>query len=442
MKVFLGLYEIAGYFKNLKEGFRELGFDCDFINLYSHPFDYGNDDVPCCILKIMKYLANKNSKRIKRNKLKEILFILLQNIFRPFLLFWAIKNYDIFILGFNAKILTFYDYYIIKIMNKKLYYVNFGADSRPPYIDGARTRVDYISKIKRIHRLSKEKSKTLKLVENNSDAVLSYPPMAHLYKKKKINSFVLGFPYKTNTEFENLADTIRTNGDRRIRILHSPSDEYVKGSALIREIIKKLIDKGHPVEYIEIKGMKNSAVLEELQKCDFIIDQIWSDTPMAGFATEAAFFGKPAVVGGYYATMIREEMEEKYIPPSLFVHPDQVEAAVERMIVDLKFRLDLGKRAQEFVRANWSPKAVAEKYVRIINEDVPEDWWFDPNKIRYLQGAGLEESKVKDTVRRLIEYRGRGALQLTDKPELEQAFVDFAYSDFSSGFSLSDNQNK
>jgi hypothetical protein len=163
---------------------------------------------------------------------------------------------------------------------------------------------------------------------------------------------------------------------------------------------------------------------------------------MAGFATEAAFFGKPAVVGGYYATMIREEMEEKYIPPSLFVHPDQVEAAVERMIVDLKFRLDLGKRAQEFVRANWSPKAVAEKYVRIINEDVPEDWWFDPNKIRYLQGAGLEESKVKDTVRRLIEYRGRGALQLTDKPELEQAFVDFAYSDFSSGFSLSDNQNK
>jgi len=49
--------------------------------------------------------------------------------------------------------------------------------------------------------------------------------------------------------------------------------------------------------------MPNHAVLEELGKCDFVIDQAFADYGMAGFATEAAWFGKTAVVGGYQSEL-------------------------------------------------------------------------------------------------------------------------------------------
>ena len=89
------------------------------------------------------------------------------------------------------------------------------------------------------------------------------------------------------------------NEQRLIRILHSPSSPEVKGTYLIRQAINALKAKGYPIDYVEIMGKPNTVVIAELEKCDFIVDQLYSDTPMSGFATEAAFFGKTAVVGGY-----------------------------------------------------------------------------------------------------------------------------------------------
>ena len=40
MKIFIGLFEIAGYFSNLKKGFQELGIECCFISLLPHQFEY------------------------------------------------------------------------------------------------------------------------------------------------------------------------------------------------------------------------------------------------------------------------------------------------------------------------------------------------------------------------------------------------------------------
>src|SRR3990170_1211052 len=64
----------------------------------------------------------------------------------------------------------------------------------------------------------------------------------------------------------------------------------------ILKFIKKMQLKGHSIELIEIIRKTNAEVLDELSRCDFIIDELYSDAAMAGFATEAAFFGKPAIV--------------------------------------------------------------------------------------------------------------------------------------------------
>jgi len=52
---------------------------------------------------------------------------------------------------------------------------------------------------------------------------------------------------------------------------------------------------------------------------------------------------------------------------------------------------------------------------------------YDPKDIRYLHGWGLSEERAKYLVRAVIETGGKEALLLSDKPELEQLFLEFAY---------------
>jgi hypothetical protein len=148
---------------------------------------------------------------------------------------------------------------------------------------------------------------------------------------------------------------------------------------------------------------------------------------MAGFAAEAAFHGKPAVVGGYYAGCIRRDVQADWIPPSLYCHPDEVEQAICKMIVDKNYRLELGREARAFVETRYGPQRVASRYLRLIEGDVPREWLYDPMDIRYLHGLGLSESQVRELVRAVIQKGGVAALQLDDKPELRDMFVAFAF---------------
>lgn len=211
-----------------------------------------------------------------------------------------------------------------------------------------------------------------------------------------------------------------------IRILHSPSHPQAKGTPRIRKAIESLQQKGHNIQLVEVIGQPNSVVLQELANCDFVVDQVYSDTPMAGFATEAAWFGKPAVVGGYGWDILKKHIPEELFPPSQICHPDKLEDAIEQLVTDEAYRLKLGDKARLFVQEKWSAQRVAEKYIRLIDGDIPEEWIINPKNIVYLHGGGVPEDKVREFTRNLILSKGATALQLAGRPELERAFVEFA----------------
>ncbi len=187
-------------------------------------------------------------------------------------------------------------------------------------------------------------------------------------------------------------------------------------------------EKGYQIEYIEITGRPHHEVIEQLASCDFVVDQVYSDTPLAGFAAEAAWFGKPAVVGGYYAEYIQKDYALEDIPPSLFCHPDKIMAAIEQLIKDENYRVELGKKAQEFVRTRWTSKEVAKRYMKIIENNIPTNWIFDPYNVYYLQGYGFPEDKSKEIIRTLIEKFGVESLCIADKPKLEQKYIEYAFN--------------
>jgi glycosyltransferase involved in cell wall biosynthesis len=415
-KIFIGLEEIAGYNSRLKLGFDQLGVQSTFVSLKSHKFKYEACDNRDKLISVLRLINDKRSIGFVVFRIwNHILYYLLL----PLLFLRAMFEYDVFILGFMNTFFRYYELPILKIFGKKIIYVFFGSDSRPPYIN--KRNLESFP-IKNIRMVCKQKA-AIRKIERYADIIINHPPSSHLHERKFIPFMRIGFP--------SYCDVAGCNSDQlhnsTMRILHAPSHMEGKGTAKIRTAMASLKGKGYIFEYVEIIDKPNALVIDELMRCDFVVDELYSDAVMAGFATEAAFFGKPAVVGGYATLADFGILPEESMPPVHHCHPDDIEAAIEKLIVDESYRKDLGLRAKQFVNQNWSARSVAERYMRIIDGEIPEDWFHDPRDIRYLHGWGLQENQARKLVRSVIEYGGIDALQLADKPDLAQRFYRFAF---------------
>ena len=148
-----------------------------------------------------------------------------------------------------------------------------------------------------------------------------------------------------------------------------------------------VVVRGARIEYRELVGQPNHEVLRALRWCDFVVDEVYSDTPMARFATEAAYFGKAAVVGSYAAALYHVR-EDPPLPPSLLCHPDEIEEAIMSLASDASLRGELGLRAQAFVTQQWSPADVAGRLLRLIDGAAPAEWVVQPRDLTYVHGWG------------------------------------------------------
>jgi glycosyltransferase involved in cell wall biosynthesis len=418
MRIFIGVQEIAGYFASLEYGFKKMGNDCRFVSFTDHPFTYGENEKPGVLSGLIRRL-NRYRATAAGSLLGKAVGALVQLLKIPVFL-WACARFDIFIFGFASTFFGRRDLPLLKFLGKKIVFVFLGSDSRPPYVDGTSINSDNEIPMEELARITARKKSELRQIEKYADVIVNYPPMALFHEKKYVCGLCLGFPFNSP---EPVLSTSR--GKPIPRVLHCPSSRAVKGTAEIRRIVDSLKTKGHKFDYVELSGRPHSEVLRELAECDFVIDQMYSDTPLAGFATEAAFSGKPAVIGGYYADHIAREMPADMIPPSIFVHPDKVGEAIEKLLTDEEYRKQAGAAVRDFVCRNWTPEKVAARYLKIIDRDIPQDWIFDPNDIVYFKGAGVGEIRLQETVSNLLSACGRESLQLADKPELERAIAAF-----------------
>jgi glycosyltransferase involved in cell wall biosynthesis len=422
LRIFLGLIEIAGYYTNLERGFRQLNISARHIDAYSHSFKYRSH-------KINKYLnavQNIGTPLLKPAELHPIhkgLLIIVHKILLVPVFLWAILKFDVFIFGFGTSFFYYLDLPVLKLLGKKILYIFHGSDTRAPYLDGF---IGSDLSTTFLQRICSNQKKAITKIEKYADDILSYPHYAHLNARKVASHIFVGLPVELK-----IAETVPggpIDQQKVIRILHCPSNTCGKGTDRIRSSVDRLIKRGFEINYVEITNKPHSVVLSELAKCDFVIDQLYSDTPMAGFAAEAAFFGKPAIVGGYGWEWLETMYPEEYLPPTSRCLPSQIEKTIERMIVDHDYRVELGSKAHDFVTRMWRPSVVAQKILCIAKGQTPESWYFDPIKIRYVYGAGIPRDTLKKRVKELIVSQGLSALCLQDKPALESQFTNLAHS--------------
>jgi hypothetical protein len=260
-------------------------------------------------------------------------------------------------------------------------------------------------------------------VDRYADVVVSATPQALFQTKPFVLFQTLGLPVRMPSA--TLAQDRRPTESTAMRILHCPSLPEAKGTATIRKVIDSLRHKGHAIDYVEVIGKPNAVVMEELARCDFVVDHLYSDSPVGSFAAEAAFFGKPAVLAGYCQPFV-DTLSADEVPPTVYCFPDEIGQEIERLISDGDLRRALGERARAFVESRWTPIEFARRFSLLIRENVPAAWLRDPRLIDFVPVAGMAEEKARGIISQLIEAYGPAALQLSDKPGLEKLFVEFA----------------
>ena len=422
MKIFLGVSEIAGFFSRLKIGFEQLNHQVNFFDFNQHPFDYGGANNPEPLQKIIDSEHNKRAKlSAKIYQLKSIRRILLwpllliyalqyagQTIFNlaRVLVFFRHTNAAIFIFGntlhLNTRLVHFNDLFWLKLIRVKIIFLLVGSDSRPAFLDGAILTGINDKNPDHILTFAAQTQKNNQSMEHYADFIVSNVFSSYFLTKPIIALQAIGNPaMPINGDTEPTPAQVDANTGS-IKILHAPSVKDVKGTREIEHMVQILIDEGYPIQFKILSGVSNATVIEELKQCDFVIDQLYSDYPMAGFATEAACYKKPAIVGSYIPYEDYSSASSSLgVPPTVLCHPAALKETIIQLINDKALREKKGQEAYEYVKNVIHPSKVAQRYIDLISNDFPESWWVDPQQYIRAVPMGMTVNRMKQVLESL-----------------------------------------
>lgn len=422
---------MAGYYANLTAGLRRIGLETDFVTCTNHPFQYGGETVEPHALKMMKSFDERRRRYGRLTPLR-LLFAMLSEVCRFAWFMTAITRYQAFIFGFGHSLLPWnVDLPILRALGKRIVSnLGHGSEARPPYINGAFRRPDgsavdlYELAVGTVRR-----KRLLAWHQRFCSVVVGAPfSTASLSTGSFVNFIALGLPVGFDGPEPNPHPWTRTvcTDPHCVRVVHAPSNPRAKGTQEILKAIDWVRAQGIEIELVLLIGKPHSEVVSELRRCDFVVDQIYSDVPMAGLAAEAAWLGRPTIVGGYGLSRLRRHVPHELWPISRLCEPDEIRLAIRELALDATQRASLGKAAQDFVHANWAAPVVAKRFLRLLSGDIPDDWLVDPCDVVHLEGWGQPAELSRERVRALVSRYGVQALQLSHRPDLEQAFLEFA----------------
>lgn len=418
-RLFIGLEEIADYYAPLRAGLEELGYDAVLVTLKRHPF-YGmvcGGRVPG-VARIAMRAADRDARSAGRAAVFRMWWWLAARFLRVPLLLWAVARCEIFVFGFASTFFLYLELPLLKLCRRRVVYIFHGSDSRPPYLDGAVTSPDAWQDPDVVIRSTRRTKRKLRLIDRWADVIVDNPLSAHLHERSIVSFQAIGTPRVPPRSAPRVDGGV-------LRVLHSPSHRYAKGSEEISSAIERLRARRISIELVELSGVPHDRVIDALGEVDLVVDQLYSDVALAGFAGEAAAAGLPVVVAGYGRDEIDDALCGRPFPPVVFCRPDQLEENIERLAVDSELRRELGVSARSFVERELAPRAVAQRLIDAIGGLRPE-WTFDPRRITYVHGCGLAEPAAQRLVRATIERGGVAALCVEDKPALEARLIEFS----------------
>lgn len=407
MRVSLGPGEVAGYFSRLKRGFAAAGVHSEHFLLAPDPYRYSDQDY---------FLADGYravaSLRESSNALVRMTGRLGVGLIKLMVFVYALVRCDVFIFSGFETFFRLHDLRLLKLLGKKVIVVFLGTDARPPifsgrHVDDEAGLVDSAAALAEARDIRRRVS----IIERYADHIVNHTGTDQFFTREYVRFAAIGLPVEP-------IDVEPAPPRQRLKIVHAPSRPVAKGSHVFRAILDELKLEGYAFDYVELVKVPNKRVLEELASCDFVIDELYSDVRMAMFATEAAMFGKPAVIGSHYAADYDAHNPDPEHPPSAFGPPEKIKEIIRKLLDDDHYRSMLGARAREFVRNSWTPAAVAQRFVDLVDGRAPASWFSRPADHDYIWGWGLSRTLWAAQVRPFVSRFGPEGLLFDHNPRL------------------------
>jgi glycosyltransferase involved in cell wall biosynthesis len=316
MRILQGLTDIAGQAGLLAKALRALGHTSESWVFGQHPFGYSNDRV---IIQNSNSSAWTNRIRLSSLTLEALLRFDIWHLHRGTSFFS--KNRDLA---------------IAKALGKKIVFHYRGREVRPM-----------------IGMKELDATTRARLEEQ-----LKYADLVLVHDGELANLIKCIWP--SPIVFPNIVDisnnTILSNfNNKKLHIVHIPSNPTIKGTEFIREAVKALSDD---VDYTELTGIPHDEVIKHYSNADLVIDQLLIGT-YGNASLEAMALGKPVMC------YLNEDLDQ-YHPHDLPI----IRVSVHTLISELKKAVnnrewlrEVGEKGLQYILNNHTPKTVAEKAI-------------------------------------------------------------------------------
>lgn len=424
-RVFIGLVEVAGFYSRLASGFRQVGVPCTVCFLTEHALRYESDYPETRLTRWTRWTGAKIAQArgagrvLRAAVLRPIGFLV-----RVALFIRMATSHDVFVFGFGTTFFRGLDVRLLRALGKKVVIVFNGTDHRPPYLNGVLWGDDPSASLAGMAVEARRIKARVRRLERHANVIVGHHLAAQFHEAPFVPLMIVGLPCRVPEREPGRPH----DASQPIRLVHAPSNPRVKGTDRIRVAVASLVSRGYAVEFIEIIGRPNAEVLDELRRCDFVVDELYSDCRMAGLASEAALFAKPSVVAGYASDELMRIpgcYEAADFPPALYCRPEDVEGAIESLMNDVELRGTLGEQARAFVDTEWRAELVADRILKLIDGTGTGYPYVAPQDLRYFHGFGLPEPQLRELLRSYVAAFGESALLLDDKPVLLGAIRTF-----------------
>jgi hypothetical protein len=402
----------------LQAGLRAQGIKCWFFCFEVNPYARYQPDASSTWLEHFVHALSRVSRHGQGALRRQIASVLLRML-RMVCLGVAILSCDVFVFGFGRTFLRRLELPLLRLLGKRVIFVFNGSDTRPAWMSGAFLlgpgRLDAAG----LARETRRQKKLVSTIERYAHEIVCHPLSAQLLTKPFVNHLAIGHPFKAATpgldhEFSHEPGSVKS-----LRILHAPTSPLQKGSAQFAAAVERLRDTGVIVSYTELTKRPNAEVLAQIAASDLVLDELYSDIPLAGLGTETAASGRALLVGGYGREEIIRFQGDHPIPTAHYIHPERLDETLGRLATEPRLREQMAAELESFARNQWTPEAMAARFAKLLVSDTPPAWRIAPETIRYWQGWGAPESTIRQGIALLVGHAGADALGLNHNPALK-----------------------
>ncbi|ABR91664.1 Hypothetical protein mma_2268 [Janthinobacterium sp. Marseille] len=151
--------------------------------------------------------------------------------------------------------------------------------------------------------------------------------------------------------------------DRLPVILHIPTNNLVKGTQKIIDVIEELRRAGYKFEFVIKRQLTQAQMYDEIAACDIYVDELLCGT-YGVTAVESMAAGKPTL------TYIRPDFisEYPYDLPLVNTNPDTLYEKLKELILYPNLRVDLGYRSRMYVEKYHDADIVTKNLLDIYRD--------------------------------------------------------------------------